>query len=107
MIAGRDGGALEAALTELEGPGHKGMRLDVSDAAAWSATMTRLDRGGALHGLVTAAGVLGPIGPLDAVPVDEFLATIATNLVGTALALHHAIPRLRATSGRAACTTIR
>lgn len=101
MIAGRTAAALDAALAELEGAGHERLRLDVSNATAWSEAMVLLDAGGALHGLVTAAGVLGPIGRLDEVTMDEFAATIAINLVGTALALHHCLPRLRAASGRA------
>ena len=60
-----------------------------------------MDAGGALDGVVTAAGVLGPIGSLDAVSPDEFAATIAINLVGTALALQQALPRLADRSGRA------
>jgi 3-oxoacyl-[acyl-carrier protein] reductase len=63
--------------------------------------MTEIDAGGPLDGLVTAAGVLGPVGSLDAVAPGEFARAIAINLIGTALALHHALPRLRATGGRA------
>jgi NAD(P)-dependent dehydrogenase (short-subunit alcohol dehydrogenase family) len=101
MIAGRGVPALDAALAELEGAGHERMRLDVSDAAAWPEAMLKVDAGGALDGLVTAAGVLGPIGRLEDVAMDEFAATVSINLVGTALALHHCLPRLRAASGRA------
>ncbi len=100
VIAGRDGDALDAALAQLPGqatgaaPRCLGRRrLGAGDGAT--------GRRRPLHGLVTAAGVLGPIGPLDAVPMDEFAETISINLVGTALALHHALPRLRAVSGRA------
>jgi 3-oxoacyl-[acyl-carrier protein] reductase len=78
------------------------LALDVSDASAWPAAMAVLDAGGTLDGVVTAAGVLGPIGSLAMVPADEFAATIAINLIGTALALQQALPRLvRAGSGRA------
>jgi NAD(P)-dependent dehydrogenase (short-subunit alcohol dehydrogenase family) len=101
VIVGRGQDALEAALAELGGSGHECLRLDVSDAAAWPAAMAQIDRGGELHGLVTAAGVLGPIGSLDSVPADEFAATIAINVIGTALALQHALPRLRTVAGRA------
>ena len=62
MIAGRTAAALDAALAELEGAGHERLRLDVSNATAWPEAMVRLDAGGALHGLVTAAGVLAPTG---------------------------------------------
>jgi NAD(P)-dependent dehydrogenase (short-subunit alcohol dehydrogenase family) len=101
VIVGRGLDALDAALDGLEGTGHERLVLDVSEAAAWPEAMAQLDRGGDLHGLVTAAGVLGPIGPIETVPVDEITATIAVNLGGTAMALHHAVPRLRVTGGRA------
>jgi NAD(P)-dependent dehydrogenase (short-subunit alcohol dehydrogenase family) len=101
VIAGRGAPALDVALAELDGSGHGRLAMDVSDPAAWPAAMAEIDRGGALHGLVTAAGTLGPVGPLEDVAVDELVAAIAINLVGTALALHHALPRLRSTSGRA------
>jgi NAD(P)-dependent dehydrogenase (short-subunit alcohol dehydrogenase family) len=94
VIAGRSHHALVAAVAELPGSGHQAIRLDVSDAASWPEAIARIDRGGALSGVVTAAGVLGPIGSLDAVAADEFAAAIAVSLIGTALSLHHALPRL-------------
>ncbi|MFZ0377632.1 MAG: SDR family oxidoreductase [Solirubrobacteraceae bacterium] len=100
VIVGRGAAALDDALAQLPGSGHERVALDVSDAAAWPDAMTVVDAGGALDGVVTAAGVLGPIGSLDAVPAGEFAAAIAINLVGTALALQQALPRL-AGSGRA------
>jgi NAD(P)-dependent dehydrogenase (short-subunit alcohol dehydrogenase family) len=45
--------------------------------------------------------VVGPVGSLDQLAMDEFASAISINLVGTALALHHAMPRPRATRGRA------
>lgn len=101
VLVGRGTDALDQALRQLSGTGHERFVLDVSDASAWPAAMSALDSGGALDGVVTAAGVLGPIGTLDRVPADEFAAAIAINLIGTALALAHALPRLRASSGRA------
>jgi NAD(P)-dependent dehydrogenase (short-subunit alcohol dehydrogenase family) len=101
VIVGRSPDALEKAWEELDGDRHERLRLDVSDAAAWGAAMTQIDRGGHLDGLVTAAGVIGPIGSLEAVSMADFAATISINLIGTALALHHALPRLCATGGRA------
>lgn len=101
VIVARGRASLDGALRELGGEGHQGLSLDVAHAAEWSEAMSQVDRDGPLHGLVTAAGVLGPIGTLDEVDMDEFGRAIAVNLVGTALALHHAIPRLRLTNGRA------
>jgi 3-oxoacyl-[acyl-carrier protein] reductase len=101
IIVGRGTAALDDALGRLSGSGHERLALDVSDSSAWPAAMAVVDAGGALHGVVTAAGVLGPIGSLDTVPAGEFAAAVAINLVGTALALHAALPRLRASAGRA------
>src|SRR5450755_2964667 len=100
VVAARGVEALEEA-DQLDGAGHRGLRLDVSDEAAWDAAMETIDAEGPLHGLVTAAGVLGPIGSLEDLEPQQVIQTIAINLVGTMLALHHALPRLKATSGRA------
>jgi 3-oxoacyl-[acyl-carrier protein] reductase len=101
VIAARGAAALEQAVAELEGDGHLGIRLDVSDDGDWRRAISEVDAVGGLHGLVTAAGVLGPIGPLETLVPAEFAEAIAINLLGTMLALHHAIPRLRASGGRA------
>jgi NAD(P)-dependent dehydrogenase (short-subunit alcohol dehydrogenase family) len=100
-IAGRGPDALDSALTKLPGEGHERLVLDVSAADAWPAAIEILDHGGPLHGVVTAAGILGPVGALQDVDMTAFAASISINLVGTALALHHVLPRLRATDGRA------
>jgi 3-oxoacyl-[acyl-carrier protein] reductase len=101
VIAGRGEPALRDARAQLGDGDHETLALDVSDASAWGEAMARIDAGGPLHGLVTAAGVLGPVGTLDAIDPVELVATIAINLTGTALALHHALPRLRVSGGRA------
>jgi NAD(P)-dependent dehydrogenase (short-subunit alcohol dehydrogenase family) len=101
VIAARELQTVDAALGQLEGGGHQGLRLDVSDVDGWIDAIAAVDAGGPLHGLVAAAGILGPIGLLDEIPPEGLLATIAVNLVGTMLALRHALPRLRATGGRA------
>ena len=101
VIASRDVEQVQGAVASLSGDGHLGLSLDVSKDAAWAAILSQLDNAGPLHGLVAAAGVLGPIGPLDEVTADKLAAAIAVNLLGTMLALHHALPRLRPTRGRA------
>lgn len=50
---------------------------------------------------MAAAGVLGPVGPLEAIDPEELWQAIAINLLGTILALRHAIPRLAESGGRA------
>jgi NAD(P)-dependent dehydrogenase (short-subunit alcohol dehydrogenase family) len=101
MVAARGIEAIEAAIQTLEGHGHAPIALDVSDPRAWDDAAARVDAGGPLHGLVTAAGILGPIGGLDDLQAVELIETIAINLAGTMLALRFALPRLRASGGRA------
>ena len=101
IVAARGAQAIEAATGALAGSGHEGLALDVSDSGSWEQAAARIDDGGGLDGLVTAAGVLGPIGALDDVPASELADAIAINLLGTMLALRFALPRLRASGGRA------
>ena len=101
IIAARGLEALEAAVAKLEGDGHLGLRLDVSDEPGWAPAMATLDAAGPLHGLVAAAGVLGPIGRLDELDPQAVIEAIQINLIGTMLALSHALPRLRSSGGRA------
>lgn len=101
VVAARGIEAIQAAIDALEGRGHQGISIDVSDPRAWENAAARIDAGGGLHGLVTAAGILGPIGALENLPAVDVIETIAVNLVGTMLALQFALPRLRASRGRA------
>jgi 3-oxoacyl-[acyl-carrier protein] reductase len=101
IVAARESDAIDAATGTLEGSGHEGISLDVSDPAAWERAAGRIDAGGGLHGLVTAAGVLGPIGTLESVPTADLTEAVAINLIGTMFALRFALPRLRAGGGRA------
>ena len=97
IVAARGIDAIEAAIDALEGSGHEGISLDVSESSGLG--------GGGRSGSMpaagstassTAAGVLGPIGALEDVPAADLIETIAINLVGTVLALRFALPRLRA-----------
>jgi NAD(P)-dependent dehydrogenase (short-subunit alcohol dehydrogenase family) len=101
ILAARSSGALEEALGQLAGDGHRAVQLDVSDDGAWPQATRAIDEAGPLHGLVTAAGILGPIGRLEDVDASELAETIAVNLIGTMLALRYGLPRLRASGGRA------
>ena len=97
----RSADALEAAVAELPGEGHEAMALDVADESAWNAAVEAIDAGGPIDGLVSAAGVLGPIGPIGTWEPASFRQTIDVNLYGTLLALHHCLPRLAQREGAA------
>jgi NAD(P)-dependent dehydrogenase (short-subunit alcohol dehydrogenase family) len=101
VIAARTAAPVAEAVAGLEGTGHLGLRLDVSDPAAWQRAGAAIDELGELTGLATAAGLLGPIGPLDELDPAEIAETIAVNLTGTLLALQWALPRLASSCGRA------
>jgi 3-oxoacyl-[acyl-carrier protein] reductase len=101
VVAARESEAIEQTLSALEGGDHLGLELDVADAAAWPRAMAHIESQGGLSGLVTAAGVLAPVGPIGSYDPMEFRRTIEVNLLGTQLALHHALPSLRRTRGAA------
>ncbi len=99
-LAARDAGALQHAAEGLPGAEHRAFPLDVTDEAGWRELAAQL---GALDGLVCAAALLGPIGPIGSYAPSEFLATVEVNLHGTLRAIHHCLPALRA--GRGAIVT--
>jgi 3-oxoacyl-[acyl-carrier protein] reductase len=95
-LVARGAEALRSAAAELPGDGHRTYALDVADERAWSACAEQL---GELYGLVCAAAVLGPIGPIGEYAPADFRRTIEVNLLGTLLAIHHCLPALRASRG--------
>ncbi len=101
IVAARGSEAIAAAIDGLEGDGHMGIVIDVADPLSWEGAAAEIDAAGPLHGLVTAAGILGPIGSLDKLPAADLIRTISVNLVGTMLAVRASLPRLRAADGRA------
>lgn len=101
LVAARGAEAIGTALAQLDGTGHQGIQLDVSDDLAWRVAIDTVDSGGPVHGLVTAAAELGPIGLLEDLEIARVSRTISINLIGTMLALHHMLPRLRRSLGRA------
>ncbi len=88
--------ALEQARRELPGDGHAVFALDVCDEAAWERLAPSL---GDTHGLVCAAAVLDPIGPIGSYTPADFRHTLEINVVGTLLAIHTCLPGLSASAG--------
>lgn len=81
-LIGRRPDRLGDLLSELSPGGHITCTLDVRAFEAWSDNIDRICPEGELHGLVTAAGELGPIGPAGSWDPHRFERTFATNVMG-------------------------
>jgi NAD(P)-dependent dehydrogenase (short-subunit alcohol dehydrogenase family) len=76
------------------------LEADVADEPAVAAAVRRtVDEFGALHVVFANAGINGMQCPIEEMTLDEWNATLATNLTGTFLTVKHAIPHLRAAGG--------
>jgi NAD(P)-dependent dehydrogenase (short-subunit alcohol dehydrogenase family) len=94
MLIARGADGLRQAVATLAGSGHAWHAFDVSDEEAWHNVELQ-----ELHGLVCAAAVMDPIGPLGEYEAAGFRRTLEINVLGTLLAIQHALPALRATGG--------
>jgi NAD(P)-dependent dehydrogenase (short-subunit alcohol dehydrogenase family) len=76
------------------------LTADVSDEEAMSAAVTQAStRLGGLHVVFANAGINGMQTPIDEMTLEEWHATIETNLTGVFLTVKHSIPHLRAAGG--------
>jgi len=74
--------------------------LDVADADAVRAFADRVeDRLGPARGLVNNAGVLGPVGPIDRVDMDEWREALLVSVAGVANACAGFVPQMRRSGG--------
>jgi NAD(P)-dependent dehydrogenase (short-subunit alcohol dehydrogenase family) len=96
VLVARGREALEATRAELAGERHEAHVLDVSDETGWRSLAGAL---GELDGLVCAAAVLDPIGPVGTYEPGHFRRALDVNVVGTLLAVHHCLPALRSARG--------
>jgi 3-oxoacyl-[acyl-carrier protein] reductase len=94
VLVARGAEALEQAAASLSGQGHEWHAFDVSDEDAWGAVEL-----GELQGLVCAAGVMAPIGPIGTYDAKDFRRTLEINVFGTLLAIEHCLPALREGGG--------
>ena len=95
-LLARDAEALEQARAVLPGGGHATVALDVADELAWDRLSSTL---GSVHGLVCAAAMLDPIGPIGSYSAAEFRRTMEVNVLGTVLAISASLAGLRASRG--------
>jgi NAD(P)-dependent dehydrogenase (short-subunit alcohol dehydrogenase family) len=96
VLVARTAEALEEASASLPGSGHSWLAFDVSDEDAWRRHVVDLDD---LAGLVTAAGVLEPVGVIGSYSPAAFRRTLEVNVLGTQLAVHSCLPALREGGG--------
>jgi NAD(P)-dependent dehydrogenase (short-subunit alcohol dehydrogenase family) len=99
VLVARDRAALRVAEESLAGGPHDAIALDVADATSWAEAAPEHGLDTDLDGLVTAAGVLGPIGRVGTWNVLEFERTLAINVTGTLLAITTCLPALERSSG--------
>jgi NAD(P)-dependent dehydrogenase (short-subunit alcohol dehydrogenase family) len=92
----RDQQALELACAELAGDGHQSLKLDVADEDGWGLLGAELAD---VQGLVCAAAILEPIGPVGSYAASAFRRTLEVNVVGTLLAIQTCLSGLRASRG--------
>jgi len=102
-ICARSAGELEEARAEIEraaGAPVLAVAADVAEDAQVRGMVARVERElGPLHGLVCAAGVLGPVGPFEDTPFEAWEQAVRVNLFGSARCAHAAIPGMKRNGG--------
>ncbi len=94
-LVARNESELKAAQSSLT-PGHiRTWVCDVSDRTQIVALLETIDRESPVHGLVCAAGVLGPTGPLETAALDDIEKTVGINLLGSLYAAHTLLPLMK------------
>ncbi len=104
LICARGTEVLESAKSEIQAGALSGQRVrsvaaDVSNSRDVDEVVSRAaEELPNFAGLVNAAGILGPTGALDQVDVNDWVATIHVNLIGTMLMCRAVLPEFRARS---------
>ncbi len=99
VLVARSAPALTEVAASLAGRGHFTLAFDVADTSAWEWAAQQIAPAGRLDGIVTAAGIIGPVGPLGTWDVKAFRATLDVNVTGTLLAILTGLGALRAAGG--------
>jgi len=97
-VLARHRDTVERCVASLAGSGHRALMMDVGSEHAWqtAASSGALDE---IDGLVTAAAVLAPVGPIGSYSAREFWQTMQVNVLGTLLALQACLDSLEAAGG--------
>jgi NAD(P)-dependent dehydrogenase (short-subunit alcohol dehydrogenase family) len=97
-----------AVAAEIAAAGGQAVALtaDVADEAAIATAVNETaQRFGGLHAVFANAGINGMQCPIEEMTLEEWRATLDTNLTGTFLTVKHAIPHLRSSGGGAVVIT--
>ncbi|HYV60105.1 MAG TPA: SDR family oxidoreductase [Acidimicrobiia bacterium] len=101
-MCARTAAELDDAVAEIERAGGRASAhtVDVSDTAAVDAFAARVaELHGRVWGVVNNAAVLGPVGPIDTVDVDQWMHTVAVDVGGVVAITRAFVPLLRAAGG--------
>lgn len=104
IVMSRTHEEVEATAREIEAAGGTALAItaDTTDDAAMERLVARvLDAFGKLDIVVANAGINGVWAPIEELAPTEWDKTIAVNLRGTYLTLHHAVPALKRGGGGA------
>lgn len=101
MLVARSADKLAASSARLQGLGEfDGAIADSTDEAATAAAVAKtVDRFGGLDIMIANAGTEGVLKPVEALTVDEFNATLQTNVIGVWLSMKHAVAPMKARGG--------
>jgi NAD(P)-dependent dehydrogenase (short-subunit alcohol dehydrogenase family) len=100
--------AARATVARIAAGGGRAVALaaDVTDEAAIGAAVARtVEVFGGLHVVFANAGINGMQAPIEELTLEEWRATLETNLTGTFLTVKYAIPHLRAAGGGSVIVT--
>jgi NAD(P)-dependent dehydrogenase (short-subunit alcohol dehydrogenase family) len=100
VLVARASADLNSVWEEVGGQPHSRLALDVRDVDAWKAAHQAIAASGLLHGVVSAAGLIAPVGRLGTWDISSFRATLDVNVTGTLLAIATCLPELKAAGGR-------
>jgi NAD(P)-dependent dehydrogenase (short-subunit alcohol dehydrogenase family) len=99
VIVARDPAGVNVCVAALAGSGHRALAMDVSDEGAWRSDQALAALDG-VDGVVTAAAVLAPVGPIGTYRPEDFWQTMRVNVLGTLLAVDACVDSLEAARAR-------
>ena len=102
----RDRGSADEVVAGIEAAGRRAraVQVDVADEASVRGLFEQADALGRVTGLVTSAGVVTAVGPLQHLRLDDIRRDLDVDLVGVIVCIQQAIGRMAAAGGGAIVT---